>query len=207
MLGDLSKKYESNGDAGAISNGWGDAGGKSYGMYQMSSAVGVVHDYIDWLRNNGYWFADKLAEYPVGSVAFDDTWTFLANSGNRRDFMESQHNFIKAQYFDRACERLAKNMYHVERHSEVMRDVVWSRAVQYGAGNIVEMFEEAALYLGYPNLSYVDAEKFDKKMIESIYMNVCHSPEWTSGSPALRDGLYIRFESECNEALKRLEEK
>lgn len=47
MIGDLSKRYESNGDAGCISNGYGDAGGKSYGMYQLSSNMGVVDDYID----------------------------------------------------------------------------------------------------------------------------------------------------------------
>ena len=46
MIGDLSKRYESNGNAGCISNGYGDAGGKSYGMYQLSSNMGVVDDYV-----------------------------------------------------------------------------------------------------------------------------------------------------------------
>jgi hypothetical protein len=204
VLGDLSKKYESNGDPGCISTGAGDAGGKSYGMYQMASKQGVVHEYIKWLRENGYWFAEKLAGYPVGSIAFDDTWRYLAASGNRGDFEKSQHEFIKAQYFDRACVLLLRNMYHVERHSDVMKDVVWSRAVQYGAGQIVEMFEAAALSIGYPNLSYVDAESFDAQMIEAIYMNVCSTPEWTNGSPALREGLYRRFRDECGDALATL---
>lgn len=205
MLGDLSKKYESNGDPGCISSGWGDAGGKSYGMYQLASNTGSVESYIKWLRRNGYWFADKLAEYPIGSIAFDDTWKFLANSGNRGDFEKSQHDFIKAMYYDRAVAALARAMYHVEnKHSDVMRDVVWSRAVQYGAGQIVEMFEAAALSRGYPNLSYVDAEAFDAQMIEAIYMDVCSTPEWTNGSPALRRGLYIRFKNECDDALATL---
>lgn len=36
-FGWLSAKYESDGDAGTVSNGWGDPGGKSYGIYQRSS--------------------------------------------------------------------------------------------------------------------------------------------------------------------------
>lgn len=129
-LGDLSKKYESNGDPGCISSGWGDAGGKSYGLYQLASNTGSVESYIKWLRRNGYWFADKLAEYPIGSIAFDDTWKFLANSGNRTDFTRSQHDYIKYAYYDPAIRALKEADYDVElHHHEVMRDVVWSRAV------------------------------------------------------------------------------
>lgn len=206
MLGDLSKKYESNGDPGCISSGWGDAGGKSYGMYQMSSKAGVVKEYIRWLRQNGYWFAESLAEHPVGSVAFDEDWRWLADpaNGNSEAFGQSQHNYIKAAYYDRACAELEKNLYHVDLHSATMKDVIWSRAVQYGAGNIVEMFTAAAVALGHPNLSYVDVAAFDGVMIEAIYLKVCSTPEWTNGSPELREGLYARFKNECHEALTRL---
>jgi len=85
-----------------------------------------------------------------------------------------------------------------------MRDVVWSRAVQYGTGYIVEMFTDAVKSLGYPNLSYVDDARFDADMIKAVYLNVCSTPEWTSGSPALRRGLYSRFKNECNDALEML---
>lgn len=204
-LGDLSKKYESNGDPGCISSGWGDAGGKSYGMYQLASNTGSVESYIKWLRRNGYWFAEKLAEYPIGSIAFDDTWKFLASSGNRADFIKSQHDYIKYAYYDRAIRALKEADYDVENnHHEVMRDVVWSRAVQYGAGNIIEMFTDACHALNYPNLSYVDNESFDERMIKAVYLDVCSTPEWTNGSPALREGLYNRFRSECEDALERL---
>lgn len=205
MLGDLSKKYESNGDPGCISSGAGDAGGKSYGMYQLASKMGVVNRYIDWLYDNGYWFANKLAEYPVGSIAFDDTWEYLAHSGNRGDFEKSQHDFIKAEYYDRAVAALARVMFHAEKHSATMQDVIWSRAVQYGPGLLPEMFEDAAISIGYPNLSYVDAKDFDADMIRAVYLNVCKTEEWTNGSPALRPGLYNRFDAECAEALERLE--
>ena len=72
MLGDLSKKYESSGDCGTISSGYGDAGGKSYGMYQFASNMGVADKYVKWLQDNGYWFGDELAKYTVGSSYFDE---------------------------------------------------------------------------------------------------------------------------------------
>lgn len=205
MLGDLSKRYESNGNPGCISSGLGDAGGKSYGMYQMSSRMGVVDDYIQWLYNNNYWFAGNLAENSVGTAGFDSAWRWLARSANAEDFEKSQHDYIRDAYYKPAVAALKNAMYDVEgKHNSVMRDVVWSRAVQYGVGNIVEMFVAACNKLGYPNLSYVDSKDYDKAMIKAVYLDVCSTREWTSGSPALREGLYSRFNNECLDALAQL---
>lgn len=204
MLGDLSAKYESNGNPATISSGFLDLGGKSYGMYQLASDVGSVHAYLGWLKRNNYWFADKLLEHAVGSAPFDDVWEFLGTGENKEDFAKSQHDYIKYAYYDEACEALRRNNFDVDKHSEVMKDVVWSRAVQYGAGNIVDMFTEACQKLGHPNLSYVDDKHFDKAMIKAIYLEVCSTPEWTNGSPHLRYGLYARFKNECEEALAKL---
>ena len=208
MLGDLSKKYESNGEPGTISSGYGDAGGKSYGMYQFSSTMGVVDNYVKWLRDKGYWFGEELAKYTVGSSYFDDAWRFLANSDNRGDFERSQHDYAKVIYYDRACSILADAGYHIEKHSKAMKDVVWSRAIQYGPYQINQMFDEACCgVLGYFNLSYVDDIAFDKSMIEAIYLEVCSTPGWTNGSPSLREGLYARFRNECADALNMLNEE
>ena len=206
MLGDLSKKYESNGNPGTISSGYDDAGGKSYGMYQMASApnIEVVQSYVKWLQKKNYWFGENLAEHPAGSIAFDEAWRWLAYSANSEDFAKSQHDYIKEAYYDTAVHFLEQAMYHPEKHTDTMKDVIWSRAVQYGAGYIVEMFESAALSLGYPNLSYVDDKSFDEEIIKAIYLNVCMTEEWINGSPALRPGLYSRFKAECNDALERL---
>lgn len=203
MLGDLSKKYESNGDPGAISTGWGDLGGKSYGMYQMASELGVVEDFLKWAHAKGYYFAWSLMQHPVGTKTFDDTWQACADR-LIRIFPEAQHRYIQEKYFDVAEVLLREAMYDLDRHTEVMADVVWSRAVQYGPHQIVEMFTEACNSLGYPNLSYVDDKYFDEAMIKAVYLNVCRTPEWTNGSPDLRAGLYSRFEWECEEALDRL---
>lgn len=50
-LGYLSGKYESRGDCGTISTGKGDAGGKSYGIYQFALNAGTPKKFVDWLKN------------------------------------------------------------------------------------------------------------------------------------------------------------
>jgi hypothetical protein len=203
MLGRLSEKYESSGNAGCVSSGSGDAGGKSYGLYQLSSVMGGLSSYLMWLINNGYWFGKYLYDLVPTSREFDAAWRWLAET-NAEDFAASQHAYIRYAYYEPAVNALAEAYWHIENHHEVMEDVVWSRAVQYGAGQIVEMFQQACVQLGYPNLSYVDSKYFDEQMIKEIYLNVCRTPEWTNGSPGVRDGLYYRFESECADALERL---
>ena len=75
MIGELSKEYESNGDIGAISSGYNDAGGKSYGMYQLASAVGSVDAFIQWGmgQDRFRWMAEGLGKYEVGSYLFGRT--------------------------------------------------------------------------------------------------------------------------------------
>jgi hypothetical protein len=200
-LGNLSAKYESNGDPGTVSTGWGDAGGVSYGTYQLSSTAGSAASFVRWLRNQNHPAGNILGQHDPGSREFSAAWKYCA--ANITEFGDLQHDYIKYAYYDTAVESLRVEGFNVENHHPVMADVIWSRAVQYGS-YIVEMFETAALAIGYPNLSYVDALNFDADMIRAIYLDVCKTPEWTNGSPALRDGLYSRFESECQDALNIL---
>lgn len=201
-LGSLSAKYESNGNPGTVSTGWGDAGGVSYGTYQLASNTGSVRSFINWLRNQGHSCANILGQHQPGSREFSSAWKFCAE--NYPDFGDLQHDYIEYAYYQPAVIALRKAYFNIENHHEVMKDVVWSRAVQYGTGYIVEMFEDACKSLGHPNLSYIDAPNFDADMIRAIYINVCKTPEWTGGSPSLRSGLYARFENECRDALSRL---
>ena len=208
MLGDLSKLYEVGyyGYSGTISTGWGDAGGKSYGLYQLSSTAGSVRRFINWLGNVYTEYYYRLIQYTIGSDEFDNEWEEIADEDDE-GFSQLQHDYIKALYYDEAVELLRENYFNIENHSEIMKDVVWSRAVQYGTGYIVEMFTDAVEIMGYPNLSYVDDKWFDDRLIKHIYLDICMTEEWTGGSPDLREGLYSRFRSECDDALAMLEEE
>lgn len=211
MLGDLSAKYESNGDPGCISNGYGDPGGKSYGTYQLSSNAGSLQTFIEWMQRGEYaWMGTALAQYDVCSADFDAKWKELSDS-YYYDFFTAQHDYIKYAYYDPAVAALADAGWNIINHSEVMQDVVWSRAVQYGPGLIVEMWNDAVHtmynaadkdYTGYPNLTYIDDARFDYDLIVSIYLRVCSSEDWNRSS--LRDSLNDRFKEECREALARI---
>lgn len=210
MLGDLSARYESNGNPGCISNGYGDPGGKSYGTYQFSSNAGSLYAFVTWAQGQGYSWSGDLAAQDLCSDSFDNVWLSLADEQGD-EFGQAQHDYIKAAYYNPSIDTLAGLGYHIENHNNVMKDVVWSRAVQYGPGNIGDMFTEAVNQMhnakaddnsGYPNLSYVDSPEYDYDFIYSIYINVCSSMEWNNSS--LRDNLNDRFQSECKQALSQL---
>lgn len=205
MLGDLSSKYESNGDPGAVSSGYGDAGGVSYGAYQFATNVGVPSDFVAWLIRQGYSHARTLYSAGApGTPFFSQAWTYIAEI-DYDGFLAAQHEYVKQQYYDKAVDYLQQAGFDASKHSTAMQDVIWSRAVQYGPGLIVGMFTAAAEVYGHLNLYYVDDKSFDGDMIRAIYLYVCMTPEWTDGSPGLRSGLYARFNAECTDALKMLE--
>lgn len=203
MIGDLSAKYESNGNPGTVSSGWGDAGGVSYGCYQLASNAGSVDSFIQWLGVIGNNYHDSLGALTPGTNAFSDLWRYIAEVDGE-NFKRLQHDYIQYAYYEPAVAALKEAMYDIGKHHVVMKDVIWSRAVQYGAGQVVDMFTEAVNSLGWPNLSYVDSADYDARMIRAIYINICSTPEWTNGSPALREGLYSRFANECEDALAML---
>lgn len=199
-IGQLSEKYESGGAGiGTISDGWGDPGGKSYGTYQFSSNAGSLENFVDWLQEKGYWFGAELAKYPLTGDDFDAAWKWLANSDNAEDFERAQDEYVIEHYYDPAIRILRNIGFNIENHHEVMKQVVFSRAIQYGVGNIEEMWLDALAYLGYPNMSCVDGPNMDRAMIEAIYLGVCSSWEWNHSD--VMDSLNNRFRWECEDAL------
>jgi conserved domain protein len=202
MLGDLSAKYESNGKPGLISNGKGDPGGKSYGCYQLSSKAGSLQDFCRWVVREYPWIGITLQK----SGNFDQGWKECATV-DPREFATAQWAYIKEKYYDVAVRCLSQNGYHIDKHSNAMRNVLWSRAVQYGTGRMVKMWQEACKcmyngnnYTGYPNITYVDDKRFDYDLIVAIYKV---SKDWIRAE-SVRYGLEKRFKDECSEALQML---
>lgn len=207
-LGDLSASYESNGNPSCVSTGAGDLGGISYGAYQLASNVGSVDAFIEWGINYGGFYtnyANSLNQYEVNSDGFIDEWKSLAND-DYSGFLQMQHDYIKSEYYDKACRYLANEGFHADNHSDALKDVIWSRAVQYGPGNVVDLFNEALRYVpGYTNewnLSWVDALRFDYDLIVGVYESN-KTDEWISDSLSedVYEGVYNRMEEEKQEAL------
>ena len=207
-LGDLSALYESNGNPGCVSTGAGDLGGISYGAYQLASSVGSVDEFIRWGINYGGFYTDyanALNQYDINSDAFIQEWKSLATN-DYNGFLQMQHDYIKSEYYDKACRYLANEGFHADNHSDALKDVIWSRAVQYGPGNVVDLFNEALRYVpGYTNewnLSWVDALRFDYDLIVGVYESN-KTDEWISDSLSedVYEGVYNRMEEEKQEAL------
>mgnify|MGYP001737395445 FL=1 len=117
-----------------------------------------------------------------------------------------QHDYIKSEYYDKACRYLAGEGFHADNHSNALKDVIWSIAVQYGPGNVVDLFNQGLNNVpGYTsewNLSWVDALRFDYDLIVGIY-EANKSDEWISPrlSYDVRQGVYDRMDNEKQEAL------
>ena len=150
-------------------------------------------------------YANALNQYDVNSDGFIQEWKSLA-SADYNGFLQMQHDYIKSEYYDKACRYLANEGFHTDNHSDALKDVIWSRAVQYGPGNVVDLFNEALRYVpGYTqewNLSWVDALRFDYDLIVGVYESN-KTDEWISDSLSedVYEGVYNRMEEEKQEAL------
>lgn len=203
MLGDLSSKYESNGNPATVSGGEGDAGGVSYGCYQFASNMGVPQKFVQWccsypdeaLANYG----KVLSQYQVNSEEFIDTWETIGNT-DPYGFFRLQHEYTKECYYDSGVQEL-KNRYgfDIEQRSDALKDVLWSACVQFGSYYGAINFGEAADLFG-SNLDSMD----DKDIIYYIYEKRLIDESYSSGSPSLRPGLFARWRSEREDALGML---
>jgi len=219
----VAKRYESSGDCSTVSDacGGGDLGGISYGSYQLASNAGSVDGFLDFARNyqndalaN---YARVLSQYTVNSDEFIDTWRQIGYA-DPEGFSELQDAYAMERYYNPACNYLANNYYDVESKSLAIKACVFSRAIQYGSGNIVELFTEACKKMGYPNLSYVNDSDYDYDLICAIYdflIEECdeaeyngsyyHSPkDWCNGSEGVIYGLRNRFVHEKQDLLEML---
>ena len=218
----LARKYESNGNPACIANNPGDLGGISYGLYQFASNVGAVDLFIKWLCK---YPDDKLAnygrtlsKYAINSNAFIEQWQSLGtiDPGN---FGRLQDEYIKAKYYDVAAQKLEKAYFNVNKHTNAMKAVVLSHAVQNGPTGCTNLIDLSAAKLGYPNLSYVDDAYFDGDLIGAIYdylivecdlskpdgSGIWRSPDnFCHGSRSIINALRNRFVRERADALTML---
>jgi hypothetical protein len=203
-LGDLSAEWESNGDPGSISppdSAWKDGGGISYGAYQFASNYGVPQEFIRFAQGKGYKYADALAiAGKPGSDQFSNEWKKVA-SLDPEGFSDMQHQFTKEQYYDAAAREMRELGIDPDKRSDALRQVIWSRKVQYDK-NFPELIVTAAAKAGQPLTGISDAD-----LIKNIYEVTLTEPEWTSGAPDYREGLFNRFRGERDTALKWLEEE
>ena len=189
-IGILSEKYEGGGPA-TVSTGEGDSGGVSYGTYQLTT--GNVGAFVDWLLGQGgiaASYAAMLAQYPPGCLEFSNQWIWIAN--NWPDFGDLQDEYVRPRYYDAAAIVAGAFGIDTENLPFALQAVLFANAIQHGPENAGEL-----LYLAYdPDPATWIAQVYDTKI---------NDPDWSSGAPTLRPGLFARWESEKQDAIKLLE--
>lgn len=142
ILGSISAKYESNGNPGTISKAV-DAGGVSYGAYMFASKYDVPIAFARWCITSGEGLLTGtrlVAAYELDGATygenFNTAWVDIA-SEDAQGFLLLQHKYVKVKYYDAAVEKLRQRYpdFNVENYTMAFKNVIWSRAVQHGAGS------------------------------------------------------------------------
>jgi type VI secretion system (T6SS) spike protein VgrG3 len=209
VLGQLSSRYETGGRGpGVVSTGNGDAGGVSYGSYQMTSVPdgGTVARFV---ADPGFPFRARFAGLAPGSAAFTTAWRALA--AERPDaFHAAQHDFIRRTHFDPMVAALKDAAgIDVSARSPALQDCCWSTAVQHGPRNaIARGVCEALRAAGAPRPE--DGNAYDEALIRAIYAergrrrHDGYLVHFSRNAPAVQAGVARRFERELRDALAML---
>lgn len=196
-LGALSARYETSGRGpGTVSTGRGDAGGVSYGSYQLASKLGRPEEF---LAHEGRRWADAFGQSKSGTPAFSRVWKAIA-AREPDTFHHAQHGFIKRTHYDVQMAHVRKATgIDLDRWSNAVRDAVWSTAVQHGplTGLVVRVVKAEPAH--------------DRALLIALYAERgrCKSDgslvHFSRNSPAVQAGLVTRFKAELKDALAMLD--
>lgn len=192
-LGQTSAQFEtSNRGPGFISTGKGDLGGKSYGLYQLSSTQGSLAEYVGQSTKYGAEFKGLTPASP----AFDAKWKEVA-ARDPQGFSTDQHTFIKKEFFDVQNETLKGRGVDLSDRGRAVQDMLWSTSVQFRnltpnvvANGLKDKFGEGYQLSKLTDEQIVGAvQDYKLKRNDSLF----------SGSPDLWPGLRDRAKNEKTE--------
>jgi hypothetical protein len=187
-IGTLSERFESGGNAGAI--GYDTTGGWSYGAYQL--AHNNAKKFIDQSP-----YAEQFAGIAFNSKGYRDKWQQVAKA-DPEGFKSAQKEYIGSTHYQPQADKLASIGFDPSTRSTALQDVIWSTAVQHGAGT--DVVTNA--------LAKVGKDASDADIIKAIY-----NERWSGGrrfassTKAVRNSVYRRFfakDGELNRALTML---
>lgn len=204
-LGDLSARFESSGDASTVSTGYGDSGGRSYGIFQLASGTGSVQDFIQWLSEveppyNEYGKQLLAAGDPTCDDSFKYKWEEIGQA-DPVGFGDMQDLYAQGVYYETGANRLIKTYgFDISNHSNALKQVLFSNCVQHGSRYGADTFADGAAIAGKELNSMNDME-----IIYYVYELKLTDMSWSSGAPTLRPGLFNRWNNERILALEMLQ--
>lgn len=196
-LGALSAKYETSGRGpGTVSTGRGDAGGVSYGSYQLASKLGRPEEFL--AQEGARWRAE-FGAVRSGIPAFSRIWKSVAGR-EPQAFHTAQHAFIKRTHYDvQIAHVLGKTGTNLDQRSNAVRDAIWSTAVQHGPRNALVVRAMGGASPGdHVLLVALYAERGRLKADGNLVY-------FSRNSPAVQAGVAARLRSELKDALALLD--
>ncbi len=203
QLGYISAREESNGDPGALGLNPNDKGGASFGVWQLSSKMGSVDRFLDFIKNKNEKIYFELSEAKKqDNNKFEDNfinkWKEVAKN-NYDVFYELQRLFIKETYFDAFVKSAKKNNLNILPLLDYnsTSNMIWSTCVQHGTEGTIKILKK------------ITPPKNIESLIELIYeerLNIIsktYPP--TSSNPgivSLYNGIKNRLDNEKNEIIR-----
>ncbi|MEQ9379279.1 MAG: hypothetical protein RJP95_00320 [Pirellulales bacterium] len=209
QLGGLSAKYESaKAGSSTVSEGKGDAGGVSYGTYQLKSVdelnkIPPAKQFVD------RFYSDRFATLTAGTPEFTSEWNKLV-AQHKHELAANELLFIADTHYLPHLERAkAETGLDLDNGSQALREVVWSISVQHPI--------ETYLYRSAirPLLRSKTAEELsDREIIQALYKErrrtdangiLVHFKR--SPTKQVQEGLKKRFAAEEKDALEILSQE
>lgn len=145
--GDISARYESGAD-GSAAIGYDGTGGTSYGRWQFSSTRGSMDGFLRFLEGRGGEAAAVAARLRAAgpadtggtSGAMPEAWKRAAQTPGFGDW---EREFAQREFYEPAVRGLPAGAAAAVEQSPMLQQMVWSTAVQHGAGGAADIFRKA----------------------------------------------------------------
>lgn len=138
-------------------------------------------------------YAKQFAGIPFNSAQFQQKWKEIAQK-DPQGFADAQHKYIEKTHLSPIISRLSQKGIDVNSLSPIVKDVMWSTAVQHGPGT--KIIEQAMA-------TAKDEQDFIKKVYQLRWNG---GAGFASSTPAVQKSVYNRFfgpNGELAQALSR----
>ncbi len=198
--GQLAAKFESANSPGAI--GYDRRGGTCYGIYQLSSRMGTMGEFLEFLDVKAPDISERLrqagpADSRGRSGPMPREWKSI-NKEQPERFTNLQHEFIYENFYVPAARGVeARTGLKMENAPPALREVLWSTAVQHGVHGAMNIFQRAAESIDLKNSAPTNRE-----IIQAVYSE--RQTRFKGSTDAVRVAVQNRFSQEMKMALAML---
>ncbi len=207
-IGKLSSLFES-GREGIAAVGYDKVGGTSYGKYQIASNTGTMDEFIGFLEKKAPALAKELKEAGPANTGGKDgqmpeVWRGIA-SREPKKFEELQHEFIHDKLYTPTARQLRGMGLDDGKISPVMREVIFSTAVQHGPAGAARIIGRALEGADLSQLAAPEGKQSpeniqtEQQVIKRIYG--MRQDQFGSSNDYVRKAVAGRLQSEMNVAL------